>query len=149
MAQQNSPLTRTNMNSVTSVSPLEHESSPKNDSLTARAIWKASHREYREARNFILSQMTFDEPNKHRGALRRLTQSYPLVSKCLFGFDSYHQEHSFGWVIERSMNSGKTGLCAMQLADKFRSLKTHEYTETRKNKREKNRHYYLSKLAEK
>ncbi|EGQ8101706.1 hypothetical protein M3919_003826 [Vibrio parahaemolyticus] len=32
MAQQNSPLTLSNMNLATSVSPLEHESSPKNDS---------------------------------------------------------------------------------------------------------------------
>ncbi|MEZ8122549.1 hypothetical protein ACED30_23965 [Vibrio splendidus] len=31
MAQQNSNLTLSNSNSVTSVSPLEHESSPKND----------------------------------------------------------------------------------------------------------------------
>lgn len=31
MAQQNSPLTRSNMNQATSVSPLGHESSPKND----------------------------------------------------------------------------------------------------------------------
>ncbi|MFZ3461419.1 hypothetical protein [Vibrio harveyi] len=36
MAQQNSPLTRTNMDSVTSVSPLEHESSPKNDNSLAQ-----------------------------------------------------------------------------------------------------------------
>ncbi|NOI21171.1 hypothetical protein F0223_23500, partial [Vibrio coralliilyticus] len=32
MAQQNSPQTRSNVNSATSVSPLGHESSPKNDS---------------------------------------------------------------------------------------------------------------------
>lgn len=31
MAQQNSPLTRSNVNQATSVSPLGHESSPKND----------------------------------------------------------------------------------------------------------------------
>ncbi|ARC95161.1 hypothetical protein B6A42_27630 (plasmid) [Vibrio coralliilyticus] len=35
MAQQNSPQTRSNVNSATSVSPLEHESSPKNDSSSS------------------------------------------------------------------------------------------------------------------
>ncbi|EHA1078772.1 hypothetical protein FG297_22835 [Vibrio alginolyticus] len=35
LAQRNSPQTLSNMNLATSVSPLEHESSPKNDSSNA------------------------------------------------------------------------------------------------------------------
>ncbi|ARC95075.1 hypothetical protein B6A42_27025 (plasmid) [Vibrio coralliilyticus] len=38
MAQQNSPQTRSNVNSATSVSPLGHESSPKNDSSLYRYV---------------------------------------------------------------------------------------------------------------
>ena len=40
MAQQNSNLTLSNSNSVTSVSPLEHESSPKND-ISCRVVERA------------------------------------------------------------------------------------------------------------
>ncbi|NOH36599.1 hypothetical protein F0245_25425 [Vibrio chagasii] len=59
MAQQNSNLTLSNSNSVTSVSPLEHESSPKNDiservhsvGLNSRAVvmgWVTDNHQYIE-----------------------------------------------------------------------------------------------------
>ncbi|EJB0234252.1 hypothetical protein OEA42_004018 [Vibrio parahaemolyticus] len=105
MAQQTSTLTRSNLNSVTSVSPLDHESSPKNDAscsallLNARRQVRRSHSlSYTVKKVRLTKSLRHSKENAKREAIQELKQSdlFPQIQKLigekrLFSYDEIEQ----------------------------------------------------------
>ncbi|MGY5652176.1 ArdC family protein [Vibrio cincinnatiensis] len=111
MAQQNSPQTRSNPNQATSVSTLDHESSPKNDACLGS--------------NFNVVTMSVYS-NKNQELLDEHKQLFDLVSSEWAGFRQ--------WVdIGRKVKKGSKGCQIIMLCDKkIESTKKQEEEEKRK-----------------